>query len=483
MIVSGAAALALMGTAAMSATDPVVVEKDGTGDYLLTPVYYAIGNWNTELKVVNTNTTRAVAAKVVVRDSKECEELFDFVIYLTPGDVWTGTLYEEDGKIYLKSTDDSMIIGGEVASPSNPIVVGGKPKVRTYQGKDPQSGNDKTYIRNVNWHGYVEIFGLASYNPTEVEKWYKTNKDTDYDPKWKECKPLDKLVFYKSIKDGENLRDINDTKDVANSDLMGKATVFAESSNINGKRFMSINMLALGNVTQKKQLTAIYKANTSLSSVVDDADRIAQMDAALAKDHIYVMYEGDGEKINPIRVHFTIPTKKYWFSDGSAMPSAYTYNNLINDPTNTDKIFNGEYYYKINADENTSVVFRDNKEHCNKCQNPEGEVSGFDTPDCSIKIYEEVHFFEDKTRTSLYDSSDPIKKYAYAEGGYIDFNLQGITYSGVFEDENVTFKGMPIVPSTFNAKKFGGDVYLHNWLYNQYHDANVTKDPRDNDLY
>ena len=478
-IVSGAAALALMGTVATAAPQAVTVEKDGTGDYLIAPAYYAIANWKTELKVVNTNTTRAVAAKVVVRDSKSCDELVDFVIYLTPGDVWTGTLYEENGKVYLKSTDDSMIIGGQVASPSNPIIVGGKSITVNYNGKDPATATDKSVIKNVYWHGYVEVFGLVNYSPKDIEQYYHDNFDNDYPVRDEDdsCDPLDKLVMYKAIKDGNGLRDFDNDEDVANSDLMGKTTIYAESSDVNGRRFMQLNMAAFGNMSNEPLYTGIYGAQTALGTVVDDKDKVASLDAALAKDHIYVMYEGDGNTINPIRTHFTIPTKKYWFTEGlNGMPSAYSLVNIINTPANGPITLPFEYYYTINTN-TTPVTFRDNKEHCNACNNTGTEVSGQQTEDCSIKIHEELHFFEDKKRTSLYDSSDPIAQYAFKEGGYIDFDLSGITYNGKMNnDNNVTFKGMPIIPTTFTAKNVQG-IYLNNWLYNQYHEGNVTSAP------
>jgi len=486
MIVSGAAALALMGTAVSAAPQPVVVEQDGTGDYLIAPVYYAIANWSTELKVVNTNTTRAVAAKVVVRDSKSCDELVDFVIYLTPGDVWTGTLYEENGKVYLKSTDDSMIIGGQVASPSNPIVVGGKSLTETYTGKDPATVQDKTVIKNVYWHGYVEIFGLANYSPKAIEQWYHDNVDNQYPVRATDdaCDPLDKLVMYKTIKNGDNLRDLGagNTTDVSNDDLMGKETIYAEAADVNGRRTMMLNMMAFGNMSNQAQLGSagnpIYGTQTSLLSVVDNIGKVASLDAALAKDDIYVMYEGDGSALYPIRAHFTVPTKKYWFSDGASMPAAYTLTNIINTPANTTIDLPFEYHYDINTD-TTPVVARDNKEHCNKCGGGT-EVSGTTPQDCTIKIHEEVHFFEDAKRTSLYDSSDPIAKLAFAEGGWLEFNLSGISYDGKMNennnDNNVSFKGMPIIPTTFYAKDVQG-IYLNNWLYNQYHKATVTTTP------
>jgi hypothetical protein len=68
-IVSSVAAAALA-TSAFAGTGTTVVAADQTGDYLLFPAYYANSSgWKTDLRVVNTNTTRSVVAKVVIRDA------------------------------------------------------------------------------------------------------------------------------------------------------------------------------------------------------------------------------------------------------------------------------------------------------------------------------------------------------------------------------------------------------------------------------
>lgn len=515
VIVSGAAALALVGTAGIAATnnykapswdevkpckvsttiqnregkavpkamgcedcyftlgvEQYVVRQalDGTGDYLLAPVYYAVNNWSTELKVVNTNTTKAVVAKVVVRESKESKEIMDFAIYLTPGDVWTGVIYDDNGIIKLKSTDDSMIIGGQPASPGHPIIIGSHAR-----REDPESGK----YHQENWHGYVEIFGMAAFDPAKIVEAYNKTHDPKV-PAWDNCKALDKKAFYTAVKDGNDLRftyngvDLNAT-DVTNCDLMGKEIIYAEASNINDRRYMALNMMALENFSLKPKQKGAIGGDTTLSNMTSKGESVLlEYDRALAKEKIYVMYEGDGNEVYPIRTHFTVPTKKYWFDLG-VLPSVYAQDDLYEeDPVpgfNPDT--GSEWMYTINKDGN-NIVARDMSENCNKCN--VGEISG-ENRDCAIPIHEEVHFFEyeNTNPSNLYDSSNPYKSLLFATGGYVTFDLSDNQYETSTTEkivEKIIFRGLPVVPTTFYAKKVQG-TYFTNWLYNQYRDALV----------
>ena len=463
MIVSGAAALALVGVVASAATSnpspgPIHVESDGTGDYLLTPVYYAVSNWSTELKVVNTNTTKAVVAKVVVREARESNEIVDFVIYLTPGDVWTGTIYDDNGIVKVKSDDDSFIIGGKIGSQVAPVGV--HPLVET----DPNGG------KHTAWHGYVEIFGLAAYDPQAIIDAY--NKKYDKKLKLGKCNKLDKKVFYDIVKQDTALVDLGDknTSDVTNDTLMGKATIYAESSDVNGRRTMMINMLALGDVSDDAivDTKGVYGSETKLNTVTTKGQSlfISQLANALAKRRVMVMYEGDGQSVYPTRIHFTDIVKKYYNTTTMLDTSGYTYEDYYKDDTSsTKKKHFGEYYYTLNPD-GTEVVFRNNTEDCNKCQPEESEVSGGPVgKDCTIKIHEEVHFFQPANTSSVeYDAGVPMRELAWKSGGWIDFNLSNNEYN---LSKKTLFKGLPIVPTTFYAKDVQG-IYLNNWLYNQY---------------
>lgn len=96
----------LVGSSAMA----VEVSDGGKGDVLIAPMFMTGGGWTSELKVINTNTTDSAVAKVVFHAPTNSAELLDFLIYLTPGDVWVGTVAQAaDGTVSVTSTDDSSI--------------------------------------------------------------------------------------------------------------------------------------------------------------------------------------------------------------------------------------------------------------------------------------------------------------------------------------------------------------------------------------
>ena len=123
-VAAAACALAMVGTASA-----VQVSRDGTGDFLIAPAYFIGGGMSTDLKVINTSNTESVVAKVVFRDQVTSAEVLDFLIYLSPSDVWTGKVSCEAAdangqctRSVVTSADDSIQLEGSVlfASPSSP---------------------------------------------------------------------------------------------------------------------------------------------------------------------------------------------------------------------------------------------------------------------------------------------------------------------------------------------------------------------------
>jgi len=154
-ILSTIAAAALT-TSAFAAT--AAVSADGKGDYLVSPAYYATTDgWSTNVRVVNTNTTTAVVAKVVIREYATSKELLDFPIYLSPGDVWTADLVNDGtGTVTVNSTDDS--------SPEVPM--------------SPALNNNNPLVGTA--YGYVEVLAVASKSALAI------------DPTWTQFQPLSK---------------------------------------------------------------------------------------------------------------------------------------------------------------------------------------------------------------------------------------------------------------------------------------------------
>lgn len=83
--------------------------EDGIGQVLLVPLYLANFGYETKVAVVNTREDIAVKAKVVIRSALASSELLDFILYLSPGDVWRGKIFiDSDGVVKIYSDDDSM---------------------------------------------------------------------------------------------------------------------------------------------------------------------------------------------------------------------------------------------------------------------------------------------------------------------------------------------------------------------------------------
>lgn len=85
-VVAAAAAVLMAGTASA-----VQVNREGTGDFLIAPAYFIGNGMTTDLRVINTSSTQSVVAKVIFRHPVTSAEILDFLIYLSPSDVWTGT--------------------------------------------------------------------------------------------------------------------------------------------------------------------------------------------------------------------------------------------------------------------------------------------------------------------------------------------------------------------------------------------------------
>ena len=136
--------------------DNAVISKDGLGDFLVAPFYMAKGKVCTKVTVYNTNTTNSILAKVAIREQIASNEV-DFPIFLSPGDVWSGTICQRgDGDVYLTSTDDSN-----------------HPAIRDVlaQGKDLTAQSKSAGNIDVDFTaGYIEVYPIAEFNEGSDKK-------------------------------------------------------------------------------------------------------------------------------------------------------------------------------------------------------------------------------------------------------------------------------------------------------------------------
>ena len=139
----------------LSATN-VSVANDGLGDFLIAPVYFAKGDICSKVTVLNTNTSKSILAKVAFREQIASNEV-DLPIFLSPGDVWSGTVCQGgNGDVYLTSNDDSN-----------------HPKIRNTlaNGKDLTAQSKLAGHTNIDFTtGYVEVYPIAEFNEHSTKK-------------------------------------------------------------------------------------------------------------------------------------------------------------------------------------------------------------------------------------------------------------------------------------------------------------------------
>jgi len=105
----GLSAALLSSTIALE-TQAIQVAANGIGQVLLAPIYMARdSSERTLITLINTNQNYAVKVKAVIRSERLSTEVADFIIYLTPGDVWRGYIYNKNGQAWLHSNDDSIL--------------------------------------------------------------------------------------------------------------------------------------------------------------------------------------------------------------------------------------------------------------------------------------------------------------------------------------------------------------------------------------
>ncbi len=129
-------------------TDHVKIAPNKKGDVLIFPVYAAAGQWDTKFTVINTAIDRSVVAKVIFRSAIYSQELLDFLIYLTPTDVWTGVVRfnASTNKVEVFSDDDSVLSSTTVWGNTSPFVA---------------SLITPTCVGDISSIGYVEVIESA----------------------------------------------------------------------------------------------------------------------------------------------------------------------------------------------------------------------------------------------------------------------------------------------------------------------------------
>ena len=157
---------------AWNAADHPKQAPNGKGDLLFFPYYVvADGGWETKISVTNTQAI-TVVAKVVIRSMVNSTELLDFLIYLSPNDVWTGYLRWDGTQTIIYSEDDSARTAtGTWASAADPLSYPLKTIGETGVCKFCSDDTTQTGYVYVIMSGYCNaIVGTVDYTKPPVAK-------------------------------------------------------------------------------------------------------------------------------------------------------------------------------------------------------------------------------------------------------------------------------------------------------------------------
>jgi hypothetical protein len=335
LIVSGVAAAALA-TGAMGAVGPtgtaadIVVAADKTGDFLLFPQWFAnSAGWKTDLRVVNTNTEYSVIAKVVIREGVNSIELRDFMLYLTPGDVWEGEMFmDEDGKVKIHTADDSFILGDTTAAeldggytismdPRYANITEDEEALYGVASPGPDTANGA--ILSDLTKGYIEVFGIARSDASNEWTLPDTLGGATYEDNLGDA-PVNKHALYAALLSPDYIAE--EWEAVGADDLTGQAVIYAD--NANGKLAMTSTATAF-EYFMGDFVPADYNAVTSQIVAINTAlanhtayaacDAIDGVENALAKTENYVIHYGD-DTIDESNFYATFDMKYYRLQQG-----------------------------------------------------------------------------------------------------------------------------------------------------------------------
>jgi len=297
------AAAVMMAAAPAFAADPghVKIAPNGKGDLLFFPFYYADETGiATKLTVVNTDETRSTVAKVVIKSWLTSTEVLDFLIYLSPADVWTGYIAQLDGQVVLVSYDDSMLTAeGQWASLENVVV---QPLVFP---KD--EGNFMGYIYVINAATDVDVDGAGVAPDTQklgrapgvakkdIKAWYDLFNDSN---------PRD-LVAVSG--DGGFL------------DEAKPLNILAGWMELTSQYLYNMAGLNATTLADYQNLVYLPSGVTTYLDNRDSANTMADIEAALAKNAVAMPYVNAPFDLEEITVHmFSFPTKG--LADGVTSP-------------------------------------------------------------------------------------------------------------------------------------------------------------------
>lgn len=161
LALSVAAAIGGMSGSAMA---DLKFNPDGVGNILIQPYYTAQNGNDTLINLVNTDTEEGKAVKIRFRSAGNSDDVLDFQIFLSPGDVWTANVSEgEDGRALLTTTDNTCTLPA-IPEAGVPFITQNLP-----------AGASDAVKAEWTREGYVEFLNMGDIKKDSDEKSLYTN--------------------------------------------------------------------------------------------------------------------------------------------------------------------------------------------------------------------------------------------------------------------------------------------------------------------
>jgi hypothetical protein len=151
------------GSASAQATDHLVFNPLGVGHLLLVPYFSAQSANVSAINIVNTDTVHGKVIKVRFRGASNSDDVYDFQVFLSPGDMWTAGISQgADGRAQLATTDKSCTLPANV---NGSFIIGRTATAAPDRNAETREG----YIEVLTMADIVKTSGneLALYNATK----------------------------------------------------------------------------------------------------------------------------------------------------------------------------------------------------------------------------------------------------------------------------------------------------------------------------
>lgn len=272
-------------------TRHVKIASEGKGDLLIYPFYLAWPDgWENKITVINTSTTHCVVAKIVFRSWKNSDELLDFLIYLSPTDVWTGNVYHNGTTAAIYSTDGSVLVA------IDPDVFASTDRPMNQALFNPECDDDS------NTEGYIEIIESTSFIAANFSVALLSG-ESDVVPVSKSYikRVYDGLLGIDFV--GQLHQDVNGAPEGTEIGTINTLTGYLEFGIPMAYLESEIQATILKDYNNEIKLTTGEETKIGASAL----NNLGEIEAALAKNNLAFQYYNTASEVS---IHFfTFPTK------------------------------------------------------------------------------------------------------------------------------------------------------------------------------